>query len=162
MCDTNRGYIMKETKIFQTESKQLLDLMINSIYSNKEIFLRELISNASDALDKYKFLALTEGDSYPSKDYRIFISVDKAKKTITIEDNGIGMSLEEIESNLGTIAKSGSKEFLEKYKEMKDAEDVGIIGQFGVGFYSSFMVAKAVEVITKPLGGEAHGFYSEG
>lgn len=153
---------MKETKIFQTESKQLLDLMINSIYSNKEIFLRELISNASDALDKYKFLALTKSDSYPSKDYRILISVDKAKKTITIEDNGIGMSLEEIESNLGTIAKSGSKEFLEKYKEMKDAEDVGIIGQFGVGFYSSFMVAKAVEVITKPLNGEAHRFYSEG
>ena len=110
---------MKETKIFQTESKQLLDLMINSIYSNKEIFLRELISNASDALDKYKFLALTDSSHYPSKDYRILLSVDKAKRTITIEDNGIGMSKEEIETNLGTIAKSGSKEFLEKYKEMK-------------------------------------------
>ncbi len=153
---------MKETKIFQTESKQLLDLMINSIYSNKEIFLRELISNASDALDKYKFLALTDSSHYPSKDYRILLSVDKAKRTITIEDNGIGMSKEEIETNLGTIAKSGSKEFLEKYKEMKDAQDVGIIGQFGVGFYSAFMVAQSVEVISKPLGGEAHRFYSEG
>ena len=153
---------MKETKIFQTESKQLLDLMINSIYSNKEIFLRELISNASDALDKYKFLALTDSSHYPSKDYHILLSVDKAKRTITIEDNGIGMSKEEIETNLGTIAKSGSKEFLEKYKEMKDAQDVGIIGQFGVGFYSAFMVAQSVEVISKPLGGEAHRFYSEG
>ncbi len=153
---------MKETKIFQTESKQLLDLMINSIYSNKEIFLRELISNASDALDKYKFLALTDSAHYPSKDYHILLSVDKAKRTITIEDNGIGMSKEEIETNLGTIAKSGSKEFLEKYKEMKDNQDVGIIGQFGVGFYSAFMVAQSVEVISKPLGGEAHRFYSEG
>lgn len=153
---------MKETKIFQTESKQLLDLMINSIYSNKEIFLRELISNASDAIDKYKFLALTDSANYPSKDYHILLIVDKAKRTITIEDNGIGMSKEEIESNLGTIAKSGSKEFLEKYKEMKDAQDVGIIGQFGVGFYSAFMVASSVEVISKPLGGDAHRFYSEG
>ena len=153
---------MKETKVFQTESKQLLDLMINSIYSNKEIFLRELISNASDAIDKYKFLALTDSANHPTKDYHILISVDKAQRTITIEDNGIGMSKEEIEDNLGTIAKSGSKEFLEKYKEMKDAQDVGIIGQFGVGFYSSFMVAKAVEVISKPLNGEAHRFYSEG
>ena len=153
---------MKETKIFQTESKQLLDLMINSIYSNKEIFLRELISNASDAIDKYKYLSLTDNAHYPSKDYAILIKTDKAARTITIEDNGIGMSKEDIEANLGTIAKSGSKEFLEKYKEAKNAEDFGIIGQFGVGFYSSFMVASAVEVISKPLGGEAHRFYSEG
>ncbi len=153
---------MKEEKEFQTESKQLLDLMINSIYSNKEIFLRELISNASDAIDKYRFLSLTESDKYPTTEGLIRLEANEKEKTITITDNGIGMSKEEMEKDLGTIAKSGSKDFAEKFKEAKQAEDLSIIGQFGVGFYSSFMVADSVEVTSKPTGGEAHRFVSSG
>lgn len=109
---------MKEIKQFQTESKELLNLVINSIYSNKDIFLRELISNASDAIDKYKYMALTEKD-IPVKDYEIWLSVDKDARTLTIKDNGIGMSKEGLIDNLGTIAKSGSKEFLKKIKIVK-------------------------------------------
>lgn len=153
---------MKEEKEFQTESKQLLDLMINSIYSNKEIFLREIISNASDAIDKYRFLSLTESDKYPSSEGLIRLEANEKEKTISIIDNGIGMSKEDMETNLGTIAKSGSKDFAAKFKETKQAEDLSIIGQFGVGFYSSFMVADSVEVISKPMGGEAHRFLSSG
>ena len=153
---------MKEERKFQTESRELLDLMINSIYSNKEIFLRELISNASDAIDKYRYLSLTEPDKYPAIEGEIRLEADSKKGIITITDNGIGMSAEEIERNLGTIAKSGSKEFAAKIKEAKEAEDLSIIGQFGVGFYSAFMVADSVSVITKPQGGEAHRFYSDG
>ena len=153
---------MKEERTFQTESQQLLDLMINSIYSEKEIFLRELLSNASDAIDKYRYLSLTDSEHYPTCEHFIRIESDEKKGTITIRDNGIGMSLEDLENNLGTIAKSGSKEFLEKYEEAKEKNDLSIIGQFGVGFYSLFMVGKEVEVISKTEGGEAHRFYSEG
>ncbi len=154
---------MKEEKTFKTESKELLNLMINSIYSNREIFLRELISNASDAIDKYKFLALQSEGKYAQKDYEIRITVDKKERYVQITDNGIGMSKEDLEKNLGTIARSGTKEFLEKYKEMKEKkEDVDLIGQFGVGFYSAFMVAKKIEVYTKDISQNAYKFSSDG
>ena len=153
---------MKQEKRFETESKQLLDLMINSIYSEQEIFLRELLSNASDAIDKYRFFSLQNPDAFPSESHQIRIDRDKKERTITITDNGIGMSLEDLEKNLGTIAKSGSKEFLEKFEEAKKKDDMAIIGQFGVGFYSAFMVADSVEVLSKPIDGDAHLFQSEG
>ena len=142
---------MAETREFQAESKELLQLMINSIYSNKEIFLRELISNASDAIDKYKYLELTSDGKIPGKNYEIWIDVDKANRTLTITDNGIGMSKEELIENLGTIAHSGSKDFLNKIKEAKEKNELDIIGQFGVGFYSAFMVADNIEVHTKSI-----------
>ncbi len=134
---------------FQTEVNELLNLMIHSLYSNKEIFLRELISNASDALDKLNFLALTN-DKYKHLKYepKIEIKVDKKAKTLTVSDSGIGMSKDDLIKNLGTIAKSGTKSFVKKLTG--DAKkDSNLIGQFGVGFYSSFMVAKKVEVLTK-------------
>jgi molecular chaperone HtpG len=136
---------MAKTKQFKTESKKLLDLMINSIYTNKEIFLRELISNASDAIDKRHYKGLTNPDIIT--DYEIHIVVDEQDRTITISDNGIGQTEEELINNLGTIARSGSKEF----KEKLDQDDLEIIGQFGVGFYSSFMVSDHVEVVTKSV-----------
>ena len=142
---------MAETREFQAESKELLQLMINSIYSNKEIFLRELISNASDAIDKYKYLELTSEGKLPGKNYEIWIEPNKAERTLTITDNGIGMSKEELIQNLGTIAHSGSKEFLNKIKEAKEKNDLDIIGQFGVGFYSAFMIADNIEVHTKSV-----------
>ena len=145
---------MAETREFQAESKELLQLMINSIYSNKEIFLRELISNGSDAIDKYKYLELTSEGKVPSKNYEIWIDVDKKKRTLTISDNGIGMNKDELIQNLGTIAHSGSKEFLNKIKEAKEKNDLDIIGQFGVGFYSAFMVADSIEVYTKSVNDE--------
>ena len=153
---------MKEVKKFETESKQLLSLMINSIYSNNEIFLRELISNASDAIDKYRYLSLTDSEKYPLREHEIKIDVDKKNRTISISDNGVGMSKKDVITNLGTIAKSGSKEFLEKLAKAKEKEDVNIIGQFGVGFYSAFMVAKKIEVLTKKEGEEAYLFTSNG
>ena len=154
---------MKETKQFQTESKQLLNLVINSIYSNKEIFLREIISNASDAIDKYRFLSLKEENGLKTKEHKIRITLNKDEKYIEISDDGIGMTKGELETNLGTIAKSGSKEFLSKLKESEDKKDIGIIGQFGVGFYSAFMVAKKVEVLTKSYKcDEAYMFESDG
>lgn len=138
-------------KKFKTESKRMLDLMINSIYTNREIFLRELLSNASDAIDKLYFKTLTEGLSgFTRDDFAINITVDPEKRTLTVSDNGIGMDEEELDSNLGTIAKSGSMAF----KAENTSEDVDIIGQFGVGFYSAFMVAKKVEVITKKFGSD--------
>lgn len=141
-----------ETKQFKAESKRLLDLMINSIYTNKEIFLRELISNASDAMDKLYYNSLTDKDININKeDLQIKITADKEKRTLTIEDKGIGMNLQELENNLGTIAQSGSFAFKNE-NEKKD--DIDIIGQFGVGFYSAFMVSKEVEVISKPYGAE--------
>ena len=156
---------MSEIKEFKTESKRLLDLMINSIYTNQEIFLRELISNASDAVDKYHYLSLTN-DQIPTKnDYEINIELDKVNRTIKITDNGIGMTYDELNTNLGTIAKSGSLEFIKKLEEQKDenTKDVDIIGQFGVGFYSAFMVSKLVEVRTKsPLSEKAYLFKSTG
>ena len=142
---------MAETREFQAESKELLQLMINSIYSNKEIFLRELISNASDAIDKYKYLELTSEGKFPGKNYEIWIEPNKTERTLTITDNGIGMSKDELIQNLGTIAHSGSKEFLNKIKEAKEKNDLDIIGQFGVGFYSAFMVADNIEVHTKSV-----------
>ena len=134
-------------KQFKAESKKLLDLMINSIYTNQEIFLRELISNASDAIDKLYYLSLTNKDVKVNKeDLKIHLSVDKENRTLTISDNGIGMSKEELEENLGTIAKSGSSLFKE---EMTKKDNIDIIGQFGVGFYSSFMVASKVSVLSR-------------
>lgn len=143
-------------KQFKAESKKLLDLMINSIYTNKDIFLREIISNASDAIDKAHYKSLTDKDIKLPKELSIDISIDKDKKTITVSDTGIGMTEEELDNNLGTIAESGSSLF-------KQDKDVNIIGQFGVGFYSTFMVAKKVEVITKPYGSnEAYTWRSTG
>ncbi len=148
-------------KQFKAESKRLMDLMINSIYTHKEIFLREIISNASDAIDKLAYLALTD-DTVKSKrsDYKITISVDKQGRILTVSDNGIGMTAEELERNLGTIARSGSLQF-KKEVEADKASD--IIGQFGVGFYSAFMVADQVTVVTRRHGEEtAHIWQSEG
>ena len=150
-----------ETKQFKAESKRLLEMMIHSIYTHKEIFLRELISNASDAIDKLYFKSLTD-DSVGMKkdDFAIWISTDKDSRTIKITDNGIGMTAEELENNLGTIANSGSFKFK---NENKLDEDNQIIGQFGVGFYSAFMVAKKVTVISKAFGSEkAYRWESEG
>ncbi len=138
---------------FKAESKRLLDLMINSIYTNKEIFLRELISNASDAMDKLYYKSLTDNITGLSRsDFAIEISADKDARTLTISDNGIGMTKDELADNLGTIAKSGSGLFKEGADDEKAAEDIDIIGQFGVGFYSAFMVAQKVEVLSKAFG----------
>ncbi len=151
-------------KQFKAESKKLLDMMINSIYTHKEIFLRELISNASDATDKLYFKSLTDSSISASKDdLKIRIERDKENRTITISDNGIGMTAEELESNLGTIAKSDSLNFKNENKDDENLENVEVIGQFGVGFYSSFMVSDKVEVISKALGSdEANIWVSEG
>lgn len=141
-----------ETKQFKAESKRLLDLMINSIYTNKEIFLRELISNASDAMDKLYYNSLTDkGININKDDLKIKISAHKENRTLTIEDKGIGMNAQELENNLGTIAQSGSFAFK---NENDKKEDIDIIGQFGVGFYSAFMVSKEIEVISKPYGSD--------
>ncbi len=141
-------------KQFKAESKRLLDLMINSIYTNKEIFLREIISNASDAIDKLCYLSLTdEGVGMDREDFRIDVIADKAARTITVRDNGIGMSREECENNLGVIAKSGSYQFKDSM-DPEHREDLSIIGQFGVGFYSAFMVSDEVTVITKRYGSD--------
>ena len=148
-------------KQFKAESKKLLDLMINSIYTHKEIFLRELISNASDALDKLYFKSLTDETVGMSKDdFHIRISLDKDARTITVSDNGIGMTADELENNLGVIAKSGSQKFK---ADNADSADVEIIGQFGVGFYSSFMVSKNVKVVSRAFGSdEANCWESSG
>lgn len=150
-----------ETKAFQAESKKLLDMMIHSIYTHKEIFLRELISNASDAIDKLYFRSLTDDSVGMNKDdFAIRIDLDKEARTITISDNGIGMTAEELEQNLGTIASSGSLKFK---TDNKLGEDQQIIGQFGVGFYSAFMVAKRVTVYSRAFGAEqAYVWSSEG
>ena len=155
---------MSEIREFKTESKRLLDLMINSIYTNKEIFIRELISNASDAIDKYHYYSLSDNVLPRKNDYEINISFNKDLRTITIRDNGIGMTYDELNNSLGTIAKSGSLEFIEKLKnEGSKEENIDIIGQFGVGFYSSFMVASKVEVVTRSLyDNKAYKFTSEG
>ncbi|MCX4248454.1 MAG: molecular chaperone HtpG [Bacilli bacterium] len=137
-------------KQFKAESKKLMDLMINSIYTNKEIFLRELISNASDAIDKLYYKSLTDDKiKVDKKKFKIELAVDEEKRTLTIKDNGIGMTKEELETNLGTIAKSGSSAFKEENAHKKD---IDIIGQFGVGFYSAFMVADKIEVTSKAYG----------
>ena len=144
-----------ETHAFQTEVQQLLNLIIHSLYSNKEIFLRELISNASDACDKLRFLALTDKNLYEDDEaLGIWINVDAAKKTLTVRDNGIGMSHDEVIENIGTIARSGTRQFLEQMAA-KDAGDASFIGQFGVGFYSAFLVAKEVTLLTRKAGAPA-------
>lgn len=154
---------MSEIKQFKTESKRLLDMMINSIYTNQEIFLRELISNASDAIDKYHFLSLTDEKLTRRNDYQILIETNEEERTLTISDNGIGMTYDELNDSLGTIAKSGSKEFIEKMKNDNGNSEIEIIGQFGVGFYSAFMVAKKIEVDTlSPYSEQAYRFSSEG
>src|SRR5918996_1378162 len=133
----------QETFQFQAETKQLLDLMIHSLYTNKEIFLRELISNASDALDRLRFEALTDPTLLDGEDrYEIRLESDKDQRTLSISDTGIGMSREEVMANIGTIAKSGTRELLQTLKESKSSDVLtSLIGQFGVGFYSAFMVA---------------------
>lgn len=150
---------MARKKQFKSESKQLLNLMIHSIYTNKDIFLREILSNASDACDKAYFKSFTSGDAIDRDVLGIHIDVDKENRQIIILDNGIGMSAQELEDNLGVIAQSGSKAF----KNAVEQEDTDIIGQFGVGFYSAFMVSKKIEVISKAMGSdEANSFTSEG
>ncbi|MCI9112047.1 MAG: molecular chaperone HtpG [Eubacterium sp.] len=155
--------IFMRKKQFKAESKKLLDMMINSIYTNKEIFIRELISNASDAIDKLYFKSLTDNSVGLSKgDFAIIVDTDKDARTITITDNGIGMTADELEANLGTIAKSGSLNFKQDNEEAKE-NDIEVIGQFGVGFYSSFMVASKVEVVSRAFGESvAHKWVSEG
>lgn len=150
-----------QTKEFKAESKRLLDMMINSIYTHKEIFLREIISNASDAIDKLYFKSLTDTSVGMKKsDFAINIAIDKENRTLTVSDNGIGMTEEELENNLGTIANSGSFAFK---KDNDLGDDVDIIGQFGVGFYSTFMVAKEVTVVTKAFGSDqAYKWTSDG
>lgn len=156
--------IYMRKKQFKAESKKLLDMMINSIYTHKEIFLRELISNASDAIDKLYFKSLTDDSvKLAREDFKIHIDLDKENRTIKISDNGIGMTGEELENNLGTIAKSGSFNFKKENADNEKADDISVIGQFGVGFYSSFMVADKVEVISKAFGENvAHKWVSTG
>jgi len=147
----------KEMHEFQAETKQLLDLMVHSIYTNREIFLRELISNASDAIDKAHFESLTNRELLEGNDtFEIYLVPDKDSHTLTISDNGIGMTYDEVVDNIGTIAKSGTKAFMEKMKEAKEAgsdvSDKEMIGQFGVGFYSAFMIAEKVTIVTRKAG----------
>lgn len=143
-------------KQFKAESKRLLDLMINSIYTHKEIFLREIISNASDAIDKLCYQSLTDdGVGLDRSDFRIRVKVDKEARTISVSDNGIGMSREDMESNLGVIARSGSFKFKNEMGEEAEKADIDIIGQFGVGFYSAFMIADKVTVISRAYGADA-------
>ena len=147
----------RETLGFQTEVKQLLDLMVNSLYSNKEIFLRELVSNASDAADKLRFEALSNDHLYEGEgDLKIWIAFDKEARTLSVRDNGIGMGYQEIIENLGTIAKSGTRQFFESLTGDR-ARDTQLIGQFGVGFYSCFIVADKVTVNSRRAGMPVEG-----
>ena len=152
---------MMAKKQFNADAKKLMDLMVNSIYTNKEIFLREIISNASDAIDKLYYMSLTDSKIKVNKeDLEIRVDVDKDNRTITVSDNGCGMSKEDLEKNLGTIAKSGSLAFKEA-NEKKD--NIDIIGQFGVGFYSAFMVSSEVKVISRAYDSdEAYCWISNG
>ena len=145
---------MAETREFKTEVQQLLQLMIHSLYSNRDIFLRELVANAADAIDKARFESLT--DTTLARDWQIRLNIDKEAKTLTITDNGIGMTSDEVAANIGTIAKSGTKEFIKALAEKGETADMPeLIGQFGVGFYSAFMVASKVELNTKKSGSDA-------
>ena len=146
----------KETRGFQSEVKQLLHLMIHSLYSNKEIFLRELISNSSDAADKLRFQALSDSELYQGDaELGVKLSVNEENNTLTISDNGIGMSREDVIEHLGTIAKSGTADFFSKLSE-DQSKDSQLIGQFGVGFYSAFIVADAVTVRTRAAGSDTN------
>jgi len=142
----------KEQFSFQAEISQLLHLLSHSLYQNREISIRELVSNASDALDKYRYVSLTTGRAAKAEELRISIEPDKENRVLTIRDNGIGMTHDELVNNLGTIARSGSLEFLKKVQQAGEKKaDLSLIGQFGVGFYSSFMLADRVEVVTRSL-----------
>ena len=141
---------MAETMQFKAEVKQLLDLVIHSLYSNPDIFLRELIANAADAIDKARFAALT--DDKLSQTWQIDLTIDKEKRLLSITDNGIGMTADEVKENIGTIAKSGTKAFLENLKTAQTAGAPELIGQFGVGFYSAFMVADEVVIESRRAG----------
>ena len=142
-----------ETHEFQAETRQLLDLMIHSLYSHKEIFLRELISNASDALDRLRFAALTDATLLPAAELRIELRVDAEARTLTVDDNGIGMSREEVIDQIGTIARSGTAEFLKQHEAgSPDDPSLDLIGEFGVGFYASFMAAERVRLSTRKAG----------
>lgn len=144
---------MAETREFKTEVRKTLDLVINSLYSNKEIFLREIISNASDAIDRVRFESLKDASLLEdNSDWKIKLTVDKDAGTLMVSDNGIGMTADEVEKNIGTVANSGTKHFLEEYADKKEQLPPELIGQFGVGFYSAFMVADEVTVITRPAG----------
>ena len=135
---------------FQAEIKQLLHLLSHSLYQNREITIRELVSNASDALDKFRYQALTKGETVDADSLRITLEPDKDQRILVIRDTGIGMTREELTNNLGTIARSGSSEFIKTLKASEDKDaDVNLIGQFGVGFYSAFMLADRVEVVTR-------------
>ncbi len=149
-----------QTKAFQTEVSQLLDLVIHSLYSKKEVFLRELISNASDAIDRARFESLTDGAKAEEAPYQILIMPNQEAKTLVIKDNGVGMNAQEVEENIGTVASSGTKKFLKAMKERADAPE--LIGQFGVGFYASFMVADQVEMVTRRRGENAVAWSSDG
>ena len=145
----------KETRQFKTEVQQLMNLIVNSLYSHPEIFLRELISNSSDALDKLRFKAQTDPDIIgDDSDLHIRLSTDKENRTLTISDNGIGMTYDEVNENIGTIAQSGTAAFVAAMEEAKKKEGLSpeLIGQFGVGFYSAFIVAERVELTTKAPG----------
>ncbi len=162
LTENKKETINMAKKQFKAESKRLLEMMINSIYTHKEIFLRELISNASDAMDKLYFKSMQENLGITRDNLEIFLASDKDKRTITITDNGIGMDKEELENNLGVIAQSGSLKFKQDNADA-DKEEVDVIGQFGVGFYSAFMVAKKVEVLSKKYGEDtAYLWTSEG
>ena len=144
---------MEEKREFKTEVKQMLDLVIHSLYSNKEIFLREVISNASDAIDRARFESVKDASILEDDpEWKIKLVVDKDAKTLTVSDNGIGMTAEEVEKNIGTVANSGTKKFLETLQANKEKLPPELIGQFGVGFYSIFMVADEVTVVTRRAG----------
>ena len=146
-----------EKKEFKTEVQQLLDLVIHSLYSNKDIFLRELISNGSDAIDKLRFNALSDKELIKDdSEFRIKLYTDNEARTLTIEDNGIGMTRDELEANIGTIARSGTRQFMEELKKDKVKNNPELIGQFGVGFYSSYLVADRVVVTSKHNDDEQH------
>src|SRR5215211_7085360 len=152
MTDTTTSAAPAQTRGFEAEVKQLLHLMIHSLYSHPEIFLRELISNAADAVDKLKFEALAHPEYYEREpDVRITVTYDREASTITVRDNGIGMSFDEVVANIGTIAKSGTREFFASLSG-DQAKDARLIGQFGVGFYSSFIVADRVTLVTRRAG----------
>ena len=143
----------KESYKFQAETSQLLDLMIHSLYTHKEIFLRELISNASDALDKLRFRSLTDPSLLEEdSELEVWLAIDKDAHTISISDNGVGMTKQEVIDNIGTIAQSGSKAFLKAMKDADGKSDLDLIGQFGVGFYSAFMVGKNISLETRAAG----------
>mgnify|MGYP001252339329 FL=1 len=154
-----------ENRAFEADTSKILDIVIHSLYSNREIFLRELISNASDALDKRRFLASTDQSLQAEQELQIHIKSDKKAKTLTLSDNGIGMDSDDMVSSLGTIARSGTQNFIKQLEASKENDDskLSLIGQFGVGFYAAFMVAETVDVISRKAGNDkAFKWHSDG